>query len=97
MKSSIYSPRAARDLDEIYDFTEANWGFQQAENYIFQIRDCCRSLSAGGNLGRPATRIKHGYLMIRCGSHFIVYKADATTITIIRILQQRMNITAHLG
>jgi toxin ParE1/3/4 len=96
MKSLIYSPRAARDLDEIYDFTEANWGFQQAEDYIFQIRDSCRSLSAGGNLGRPATRIRHGYLMIRCGSHFIIYRQTASAITIIRILHQRMNITAHL-
>ncbi|MGV1846122.1 type II toxin-antitoxin system RelE/ParE family toxin [Rhizobium sp. K15/93] len=37
-----------------------------------------------------------GYFILPFESHFIVYKADARAVTIIRILHQRMNITAHL-
>ncbi|MET0746571.1 MAG: type II toxin-antitoxin system RelE/ParE family toxin [Rhizobium sp.] len=96
MRQLIYSPKATRDIDEIYDYTEAKWGFQQAEDYVFDIRDCRRLFSAGTKVGRPADPVRHGYLLIRRGAHYIVYKADAQTITIIRILHQRMNITAHL-
>jgi len=27
----IFSPQAEEDIDEIYDFTDENWGFEQAE------------------------------------------------------------------
>jgi toxin ParE1/3/4 len=96
MKPVIYSPRAGSDLDEIYDYTDAKWGFQQAEDYIFEIRDRCQSLAAGTNVGVSMADIKHGYCLIRCGAHHIFYKDDGDRITIIRILHQRMNITAHL-
>jgi toxin ParE1/3/4 len=58
--------------------------------------DCCRSLSAETKVGRPVDPVRRGYLLIRHGAHYIIYKADAQTITIIRILHQRMKITAHL-
>ncbi len=38
----------------------------------------------------------HRLFILPFESHFIVYKADVRAVTIIRILHQRMNITAHL-
>ncbi|MBZ5760816.1 MULTISPECIES: type II toxin-antitoxin system RelE/ParE family toxin [Rhizobium] len=72
MKRLVYSPKAAGDLDEIYDYTEANWGFQQAEDYVLEIRACCEAVSTGAKFGLLAARIKHGYFLIRSGAHFIV-------------------------
>jgi toxin ParE1/3/4 len=32
-----FSPRAQRNLDEIWDYSAATWGIDQAEAYIRQI------------------------------------------------------------
>jgi toxin ParE1/3/4 len=31
MKTIVFAPAAAADIDEIFDYTEENWGYQQAE------------------------------------------------------------------
>lgn len=31
-----------------------------------------------------------------CGSHFIVYRSDKTTLDVVRILHQSMDFAAHL-
>lgn len=46
--------------------------------------------------GRKVSGIKRDYLALASGSHFIIYKDSAQTVTIIRILHRRMNIGAHL-
>jgi toxin ParE1/3/4 len=29
MKTIVFAPAVAADIDEIYDYTEENWGYQQ--------------------------------------------------------------------
>ncbi|SCB45879.1 type II toxin-antitoxin system RelE/ParE family toxin [Rhizobium multihospitium] len=96
MKRLIFSPKATLDIDQIYDYTEEKWSSEQAEGYIFAIRDHCDALIAGTARGRAINGIKPGYLALASGSHFIVYKDDAQTVAIIRILHRRMNIGSHL-
>jgi toxin ParE1/3/4 len=96
MKRLIFSPKAAFDIDQIYDYTEEKWGYEQAEDYVFTIRDHCRALVEGTKRGRKIGSIKPDYLALVSGSHFIVYKDGAQTVTIIRILHRRMNVGAHL-
>ncbi|MGY5779878.1 type II toxin-antitoxin system RelE/ParE family toxin [Rhizobium sp. LEGMi135b] len=96
MRRLIFSPKATLDIDQIYDYTEEMWSSEQAESYIFAIRDHCDALIAGTARGRTINGIKPGYLALASGSHFIIYKDDARTVTIIRILHRRMNIGGHL-
>ena len=96
MKSLVFSPTAVADIDRIFNYTEENWGSEQAENYIFSLRDACRSLSMQEKHGRRFDGIKRGYLVLPCGSHFIVYKESRYALVIVRILHQRMNIGMHL-
>lgn len=37
MTAVALSPRAQRDLDEIWNYTEAHWGTEQAETYTRQL------------------------------------------------------------
>jgi len=34
MNPPVFSPRAQSDIEEIYEFTLAHWGREQAERYI---------------------------------------------------------------
>ncbi|WFU01462.1 type II toxin-antitoxin system RelE/ParE family toxin [Rhizobium sp. CB3171] len=103
MKKLIFSPKAASDIDQIYDYTEEKWGYQQAEDYVFAMRDRCHALLNGTARGRKVGGIRSDYLALAYGSHFIIYKDGVQiykdgvqTLTIVRILHRRMNIGAHL-
>lgn len=43
MKALVFAPNAVADIDGIYDHTEEFWGFEQAEDYTFSLRQACRS------------------------------------------------------
>lgn len=96
MKTLIFAPRATADIDHIYDYTDETWGYSQAEEYTFGIRDFCKGLSLGERSGRKIDGIKRGYLALAYESHFIVYRETSKTIFIVRVLHQRMNIGRHL-
>ena len=96
MKALVFAPNAVADIDGIYDHTEEFWGFEQAEDYTFSLRQACRILAAGEQRGRHVRGIKTGYLALTYRSHFIIYRETKTQIVIIRILHQRMNLSRHL-
>ncbi|ENN89627.1 plasmid stabilization system protein [Rhizobium freirei PRF 81] len=89
-------PKARQDLEAIWRYTFETWSLQQANTYYSELIGCFPELAAGTARGRKVSGIKPDYLALACGSHFIIYKGDAQTLTIIRILHRRMNIAAHL-
>ncbi|MFB9953192.1 type II toxin-antitoxin system RelE/ParE family toxin [Rhizobium puerariae] len=82
MKALIFTPKAIADIDRIYDYTEDNWGADQAEEYTFGIRDFCKGLAAGEKTGRKIDEIRHGYWALSYNSHFIIYRQMSMRITI---------------
>ncbi|MGO4438038.1 type II toxin-antitoxin system RelE/ParE family toxin [Rhizobium sp. RAF56] len=96
MKTLIFSPRAADDIDRIFDYTAEKWGSQQAEDYTLGIRDICRTLLDGERRGRKIAGLGSAYLALSFQSHFIIYKATERNLTIVRILHRQMNIATHL-
>ena len=96
MRQLIFSPQAEEDIDEIYDFTDENWGFGQAESYTSKILSVCRSLTHGNPRGRSINRLRRGYALIQSGSHFIIYQQSYDEVLIVRILHKRMNIRKHI-
>jgi toxin ParE1/3/4 len=96
MKSVIFSPAASADIDGIYDYTEENWGYEQAEAYAFGLKDACLTVASGARRGRHIGGLKAGYLALAYRSHFVIYRDRDTRIIIVRILHQRMNIMRHL-
>lgn len=96
MKALVFSPMAEADIDDIYDYTEERWGYEQAESYIFGLRDICRSLAERQRRGKSLDQRGRAYLTLRYNSHFVIYRETELRITIIRILHQRMNVRRHL-
>ena len=92
----VLSPRAQRDLDEIWDYTAERWGAAQAGVYIRQLDAACNALAADPALARSAAEIKEGYLRHRSGSHIVFCRQTPTGIKVVRILHTRMDFDRHL-
>ncbi|MGB3410532.1 MAG: type II toxin-antitoxin system RelE/ParE family toxin [Microthrixaceae bacterium] len=107
MKRYRLTPAAQRDLSSIWDFTQENWGQNQAETYISEIRAAVERIAADPDRGRACDDIREGYRRYSIGSHLIFYieGGDAVeggsvegtvSVDVIRILHQRMDVTRHL-
>ena len=92
----VFAPRATVDIDQIFDYTEAQWGSDQAEKYTFELRAACRSLAETLRPGRSAASVRKGYFVMGCGSHNIFFRDEKTRIVIVRILHNRMDPSRHL-
>src|SRR3954469_15026609 len=91
------SPLAERDLEEIWLYTFENWSADQADRYHNQIMAAIEGLADGSRQGRPIDDIRPGYRKLAVASHFLFYRiTDAGTIDVMRILHQRMDVSAHL-
>jgi toxin ParE1/3/4 len=90
------SPKAERDLEDIWRFSFQKWSRAQADAYYGNLIEAFENLAKGDRKGRPIDGIQPGYLSLACGSHFIIHVERGRRIEIIRILHRRMNIGRHL-
>lgn len=97
MTGYVLTPRARRDLREIWDYSAEQWGAAQADRYIRLIAAACEALAIGRAKGRSAEAIRRGYFRQTVGSHVLFYRARKRGgIEIVRILHQRMDVERHL-
>ncbi len=97
MTGYVLTPRARRDLSEIWDYSADQWGAAQADRYIRLIATACGALSTGRAKGRSAEAIRPGYSRQTVGSHVVFYRnRNRGGIEIVRILHQRMDVERHL-
>jgi toxin ParE1/3/4 len=89
------SPRAEKDLEDIWRYTEKRWSVEQAEKYVGGIIERLEALAQQPTLGRAADDIRAGYLRQNVGSHVVFYKSASYGISVIRILHQRMDFDSH--
>ena len=90
------SPAAQRDLDEVFDYTEAQWGLPQALRYIALIEAACTELAEVPQLGLNCANIRSGYRRRSVAQHVIYFRQTSDGIAVIRILHHRMDIARHL-
>ena len=96
MTHYVLSPRAQRDIDEIWDYSASIWGVQQAEVYVRQIRRAVEIVAEDPCRGRNCDNIRAGYRKYPAGSHFVFYRVVEGGIDVVRILHQRMDFDQHL-
>jgi toxin ParE1/3/4 len=95
MKALSFTPRAAADINSIWDYSAANWGADQADAYTDALRDTCRTLASGKRKGR-ATTVRPDFLKLNCRSHVIWYRDLPDRLEIIRILHGAQDVERHL-
>lgn len=92
----ILTPRAQADLDEIWDYTTARWGLEQAETYTRQLWRDIASVAERPSLGRECPEVRKGYCKYPSGSHVLFYRVIADGIDVVRILHERMDYGRHI-
>ena len=97
MSGYVLSPRAKADLDDIWDYTERNWGTEQAKAYIRLIGAAIQTLAISPALGKACDHIQEGYRKYPAGSHVVFFRLTDRGINVVRILHRSMDFDRHLG
>ena len=90
--SYILSQEADADIDAIFDYTEKEFGFNQAVKYVHDFDVVFKQLVKHPDLGKARNEIKRGVFSIPIGEHIVFYSTHTNYIRIIRVLHGRCDI-----
>jgi len=96
MSQVLLSPKAKADLSDIWDYTLAEWGIDQAEKYVRELWDAMQGQALDVSTSADISDVRKGYRKVRSGSHVIFFKLTDDGIDVFRILHQRMDFERHL-
>jgi toxin ParE1/3/4 len=77
-------------------FSAETWGSAQRDNYRAALDQALTTLGRSPHIGRVRDEISHGLRSYRVEQHIIFYRVAADTVTILRILHQKMDVDQHL-
>ena len=91
--------RAARDDPrDIYAYTYAEWGEQQADSYLDGLKQAMDRVAKDLATIRPLQSKHPNMLKLKQGRHLIVLQeTDDGQILVVRVPHDSMDIDAHLG
>ena len=92
----IVSPRAQGDIEDIWTYSVAHWGERQAEIYIRLLQAAVDAVASDPQIGLVCDDVRPGYRKYRVGSHMMFYRAAASSVVVVRILHERMDVERHL-
>ena len=82
----VLSEVADNDLEAIFDYTENEFGFNQAVNYLTELETVFLQLVANPRIGRNRDEIKKGLYSISEQEHIVFYRLFSSKIRIVRVL-----------
>lgn len=95
MRKILKRPLARKDLKGIWKHTFDEWGETQANLYLKELEEKLINLAEFPSLGSTVTHRQTGLRQCRYKKHLIIYLHSDTTLDIVRVLHQRMDITKH--
>ena len=93
-KRLSFARRATTDLDEIWEYSERNWGREQALRYLSEITARCEALAEGEIIPREVEFESGRFFRIRSGSHFVFLRDMSHELRVVRVLHERENAEA---
>ena len=92
LKFYILTNEADSDLDEIFDYTEDEHGFDQAVKYLSDLENMFAQLVKYPNLGRERKEIKKGIFSFAEQLHTVVYQIEKDHLIMVRVLDGKKDI-----
>lgn len=89
MAEFYLSAEAKADLRDIALYTQAMWGREQRNSYVFELEGVFGRLAAMPGLGRSREDIRPGVFSYPAGRHMVWYRPVDTGIEILRVLHTR--------
>lgn len=90
------TPAAVRDLENIWQYTAATWGLEQAERYMDDLTAACADLAQSPRSAPACDDIRPGYRRWGVGRHVLYFREAPYGISVVRILHGRMDAPRHL-
>lgn len=94
-KIYILSEIADKDLEDIFDYTVDEFGFDQAEKYLLEIEEIFQNLIVNPQLGKKRDEIKQGLYSFPKDNHIIFYRILDNHIRIVRVLHGSRDIPKY--
>ena len=95
-KNVCISPKAIQDLENIFKYSDANFGRTRANKYIRDLNIAFNKLAKEPSLGFDCNDINQNLLAYKVISHLIFFKTSLNGITVIRVLHQSMDYEQHV-
>jgi toxin ParE1/3/4 len=83
---ALLSPRAQRDIDDIWTYTAEHWGTQQAAIYVCQIGQHMALIAASPTIGQACLQVRSDIFRFPSGSHVLFYQSTLDGVDVVRIL-----------
>lgn len=96
MRRIEFTPKAQRDVEEIWDYSFERFGFEKAEAYLRELQRAAETVAEDPRRGLACDNIRSGYRKFPVGSHILFFRASESRIVIVQILHQRMDFERHL-
>ncbi len=90
------SPEADQDLEEIFDYTERAFGFNQAVEYLSGFDGVFTKLVNNPKLGKEREEIREGLRSLLKEKHVVFYRILDNRIRIVRILHGSRDLRTFL-
>lgn len=94
-KIYILSEIADKDLEDIFDYTFDEFGFDQAEKYLLEIEEIFQNLIVNPQIGKNRDEIKQGLYSFPKDNHIIFYRILDNHIRIVRVLHGSRDIPKY--
>ena len=91
----ILSEIADKDLEDIFDYTFDEFGFNQAEKYLLEIEEIFQHLIVNPQIGKKRDEIKQGLYSFPKDNHIIFYRILDNHIRIVRVLHGSRDISKY--
>ena len=94
---ALYTPAARTDLDDIWAYTVAKWGVDQAEVYLRGLGRAVETLRSNPSIARERKEFSPPVRIQRYGSHVIICRVEDRHLLIIRVVHVRRDWRSLLG
>ena len=94
-KIYILSEIADKDLEDIFDYTFDEFGYDQAEKYLLEIEEIFQNLIINPQIGKKRDEIKQGLYSFPKDNHIIFYRILDNHIRIVRVLHGRRDVPKY--
>jgi toxin ParE1/3/4 len=90
------TPATQRDLENIWLYTQQEWGTTQAELYMDTLFSAFARFAQTPLVAASCEHIRAGYRRSRIERHMIYFRVTDYGIAVVRVLHDRMDAVKHL-
>ena len=90
------APRAEKDLVGIWQYSNGNWGEEQADFYLSQLNSGIELISDNPMIGIDYSHVRIGYRKFQVEKHNVFYVPKKIELVVVRVLHISMDAESEL-